>query len=131
MELRLIFDTIPEEFDSFRGRYCPELFEKLWERIQEVYDKEFHPTEEYTQHIDYHAADKYGYADFQTYIFKKERVYTADEFCASTATHCTHLALPEPYRTRFFDGVRKAINDFGGKITSYDSHVLYAAKKPE
>ena len=31
MELRRIFDTIPNEFDKFRPRYCPDLFDKLIE----------------------------------------------------------------------------------------------------
>ena len=29
MEFRKVFDTIPEQFDKYRSRYCPELFEKL------------------------------------------------------------------------------------------------------
>jgi len=29
MELRKIFDTIPEQFDKYRPRYSPELFEYL------------------------------------------------------------------------------------------------------
>jgi uncharacterized protein YeaO (DUF488 family) len=29
MELRKIFDTIPNEFDKFRPRYCAQLFDKL------------------------------------------------------------------------------------------------------
>ena len=29
MEFRKIFDTIPEEFDRYRTRYCPELFREL------------------------------------------------------------------------------------------------------
>lgn len=29
MEIRLVFDTIPEQFDSYRSRYCPELFAEL------------------------------------------------------------------------------------------------------
>ena len=31
MEFRRIFDTIPEEFDRYRPRYCPELFASLIE----------------------------------------------------------------------------------------------------
>ena len=104
--------------------------EKLWERIQEVYAKEFHPTESYTQRLGYHAAANYGYTDFCEYDFHKERVFTADEYCAFSARHCDHIALPEPYRSRFFEGLKKAINDFGGSITSYETHVLYTAKKP-
>ena len=29
MEFRRIFDTIPERFDKYRVRYCPELFAKF------------------------------------------------------------------------------------------------------
>ena len=29
MEFRKIFDTIPEQFDRYRPRYCPALFEYL------------------------------------------------------------------------------------------------------
>lgn len=31
MEFRRVFDTIPDEFDKYRGRYCPELFYDLIE----------------------------------------------------------------------------------------------------
>ena len=31
MDFRKIFDTIPEEFDRWRPRYCPELFADLAE----------------------------------------------------------------------------------------------------
>ena len=29
MEFRKVFDTIPEQFDRYRPRYCPELFAEL------------------------------------------------------------------------------------------------------
>ena len=29
MDFRKTFDTIPEEFDKWRPRYCPELFERV------------------------------------------------------------------------------------------------------
>lgn len=31
MEFRKIFDTIPEQFDKYRPRYCAELFDDLIE----------------------------------------------------------------------------------------------------
>ena len=29
MEFRKVFDTIPEQFDRYRPRYCPSLFKDL------------------------------------------------------------------------------------------------------
>ncbi len=34
MEFRKVFDTIPEQFDKYRSRYCTELFEKLIEHAK-------------------------------------------------------------------------------------------------
>ena len=63
-------------------------------------------------------------------IFQTTQVYTADEYVAFCGTHCDHLVIPEPYRSRFFAGLHEAVMAFGNRIEMLDSHVLMTVKKP-
>ena len=47
----------------------------------------------------------------------------------STPPHSDHLVIPEPYRTRFFDGLRQAVLEAGDRIVFEDTHILYLARK--
>ena len=38
--------------------------------------------------------------------------------------------LPEPYKTPFFEGLRAAVAEHGGKAVFEDTYVLYLTKKP-
>lgn len=62
--------------------------------------------------------------------FYGERVFTADEYAAFCGTHCDHIVIPEPWRTQFFDGLKKAVLAYGNRIVFRDTYVLYLAKKP-
>ena len=159
MEFRKIFDTIPEEFDKYRPRYSKELFdslidyakirpgksvlammlvsaeyrstnEALCDDIQKVYDQYFKPEYEY-QHRSFHYdnAPNYGYKKFERRDFFGERRFTADEYVAFSKTHCDHLVIPEPYNTKFFDGLRSSVLAHGNCIIFKDTYVLYLAKK--
>ena len=55
---------------------------------------------------------------------------TADEYVAYCGTHCDHIVIPEPYKSRFFDGLRDAVLSVGGKIEFRDVNPLYLAAKP-
>jgi len=104
--------------------------EDLYTKIEEVYSKYFYPEKKYTCSLAYSNVEKYGLVDFERRDYHKTREFNADQFVLYTGTHCDHIALKEPYRTNFFEGLRTAILDAGNKITLKDTIVLYLAKKP-
>ena len=105
--------------------------EQLFQRIQQVYAAYFKPTEEYAHGaFRYDGALDYGYVDFEKREYTGQRVFTAEEYVAFSGTHCDHIVLPEPYRTKFFDGLRQAVLDAGDRIVFNDTYILYLARKP-
>jgi hypothetical protein len=40
------------------------------------------------------------------------------------------MVIPEPYKTKFFEGIRRAVLEAGDKVEFWDTYVLYLAKKP-
>ena len=103
--------------------------EKLYNKIQAVYNEFFHPEIPYTCDLDYDAREKYGFTQLETREYKKSRTFTADEYVRLIGTHSDHLTLKEPYRTGVFEGIRAAINECGGSIARYDLYTMYLAKK--
>lgn len=105
--------------------------QELYNKIQQVYSTYFKPTETYTcGSFDYSKATDYGYVDFEKREYYGKRELTAEEYVAWSKTHCDHIVLPEPYRNKFFNGIRDAVNEAGGRIVFFDTYVLYLAKKP-
>lgn len=104
--------------------------EELYAKIQEVYSQYFYPENKYTCSLAYSKVDKYGFVDFECRNYHKTRELNADEFVSYTGTHCDHIALKEPYKTNFFEGIRAVIIAAGNKIKLNDTIVLYLAKKP-
>ena len=104
--------------------------EALYTEIQQVYDAWFHPETPYTQRFTYENAVRYGFTDLKRYTFPVERRFTADEYVAYLGTHCDHLTLREPDKSRFFDGIRSAILRHGNLLVSHDTVVLYLTRKP-
>lgn len=104
--------------------------EALFAQIQEVYEKHFRPETPYTCKLAYDNVVNYGFTNFECRNYHKTREMTADEFVAYIGTHCDHIALQEPYKTAFFEGVRDAIINAGNRITLRDNIVLYLARKP-
>ena len=104
--------------------------EPLYSKIQEVYTKYFHPEIEYTCKLDYDAREKYGFVDLECRQYNKKREYNADDYVSLIGTHADHITLNEPYKSKFFEGIKEAILDAGNKITIYDKIVLYLARKP-
>ena len=104
--------------------------EALYQDIQKVYDQYFKPEYRY-QHSSFHYdnATNYGYKNFERRDFYGERKFTADEYAAFCKTHCDHLVIPEPYETKFFDGLRNAVLAHGNSVVFKDTYVLYLAKK--
>lgn len=105
--------------------------EDLYNRIQQVYSAYFKPEIEYPHSgFPYTDAPNYGYVDFEKREYHSRRELTADEYAAYCGTHCDHIVIPEPYRSKFFDGLREAVLAAGNKIVFLDTFVLYVTKKP-
>ena len=101
----------------------------LYDRIHEVYSEYFHPEQNYTCRLAYENAQDYGFAPLERCEYHAQRILTADEYAAFSATHCDHIVLEEPYRTKFFDRLRKAVRDAGDRIVFNDTFVLYLTRK--
>ena len=105
--------------------------EALYQEIQKVYGAYFKPETPYTHgSFRYENAMHYGYTDFEQREYQTSRTLTADEYAAYCGTHCDHLVISEPYKNRFFDGLRQAVLNTGNRIVFLDTHVLYLARKP-
>ena len=105
--------------------------EELYEKIQQVYSAYYKPEIPYTNgNFRYESAAEYGYIDFEKREFYGKREFTADEYVAFCGTHCDHLTIPEPYKSKFFDGLRETVRANGNKVVFRDTYVLYLAKKP-
>ncbi len=104
--------------------------EPLYSRIQEVYAQYFRPETPYTCSLDYDARGKYGFTDLECRTYHKTREYNADDYVSLIGTHSDHLTLQEPYRSKFYDGIRDVILSADNKITLYDKITLYLARKP-
>ena len=105
--------------------------EALYQKIQEVYSAYFKPEVPYPHRaFGYTNAPQYGYTDLEKREFYGTRIYTAEEYVAYCGTHCDHLVIPEPYKTKFFDGLRETVEQAGNKVVFHDTHVLFLARKP-
>ncbi len=106
--------------------------EELYNEIQKVYAAYYKPETKYTHSsFKYTNAPNYGYTNFEKREFYGKREFTADEYVAFSGTHCDHIVIPEPYKSKFFNGLREAVLEAGNKIVFNDTYVLYLAKKPK
>ena len=122
-------DPIPGVTDS--KKLSAQRREALYQEIQKVYDAYFKPETPYPHSsFRYENAVQYGFTDFERREYQTTRTLTADEYAAYCGTHCDHLVIPEPFQSRFFDGLRQAVLDAGNRIGFLDTHVLYLARKP-
>lgn len=103
--------------------------EALYLKIQEVYDKYFHPETIYNCSLAYNNVENHGFIDFECRNYYKKREYNADDYVSLISTHADHIKLQEPYRTDFYEGIRAAIRESGDKIILNDTIVLYLARK--
>jgi SAM-dependent methyltransferase len=119
--------------------------ERLYSRIRDVYAEYFRPEPgtEYKCDLKYRELtppdeqrlriktfEQYGFVDAEYRHYDKKRMLTADGYVSWLSTHCGSIKLREPYRSKFFAGIRDAVLDFSNTITLYDTIVLYLAKKP-
>jgi phospholipid N-methyltransferase len=105
--------------------------EELYQKIQQVYNAYFKPETEYKNgSFRYDNAVTYGYVDFEKREFFGKREFTAEEYVSFCGTHCDHIVIPEPYKSKFFSGLRETVLKAGNKVVFLDTYVLYTAKKP-
>lgn len=105
--------------------------EELYNKIQQVYSKYFKPEIEYKRGaFQYSNASNYGYIDFERREYYDKAEFTADEYVAFSGTHCDHIVIPEPYKSKLFDGLREVVLNAGNKIVFHDTFTLFLAKKP-
>ncbi len=114
-----------------RAVYAEIMIKDLYNKIQQVYSAYFKPETPYMQgSFKYANATNYGYVGFEQREYDGRRELTADEYVALSGTHCDHMVIPEPYKRKFFDGLREAVLEAGNKIVFSDTFILYLAKKP-
>ncbi len=110
----------------------------LFEEIQSIYG-EHYPNKRQkslTEYTDERAAQtakiagKYGFADIKHALFHRTRIFFANEYCALLGTYSDHIVIEETIRKIFFSKIEDAINNYGGKITVYDTIDLQLARKP-
>ncbi len=107
--------------------------EELFNNIQKVYDEYYKPVTEYKnmkEPFDYLHATDYGYVDLTRHDFYGKRIFSADEYVMYCGTHSDHILIPEPYKTKFFEGLRSVVLAGGDKVEFRDTYVLYLTKKP-
>lgn len=104
--------------------------EALYQRIQQVYTRYFHPETAYAQKMNYTNVIHYGFTDLVCREYQSRRVLSAEEYTAYIGTHSDHIVLREPDRSEFFTGVRNAILEAGDRIEIEDTVILYLARKP-
>lgn len=105
--------------------------ENLFNKIQKVYSEFFKPECEYKHRgFQYSNATNYGYDGFEKREYYGKREFTADEYVAFSGTHCDHIVIPEPYKSKLYNGLKEAVIEAGNKIVFHDTHVFYLAKKP-
>lgn len=103
--------------------------EKLYEEIEKVYHKYFRVETKYTCKLNYENIVNYGFKDYSYREWHKKRILNADEYISYIGTHVEHITLKEPYKSKFYDGIRKAVMKFGNKIIIDDTIPLYLVKK--
>ena len=105
--------------------------ETLYRNIQKVYDAYFKPETSYMHgRFGYLNAPSYGFTEVEKREFHGTRVFTTEEYLAFCGTHCDHIVLPEPWKSSFYDGLRKAVEEGGDRVQFNDTYVLYLTKKP-
>ena len=105
---------------------------ELYAGIQKLYAQYYKPEIPYTHGgFRYDNATNYGFTDFREQDFSGRREMSPDEYVAFCGTHCDHIVISEPYKTLFFEGLRNAVEENGGRIVFEDTYVLYLARKPQ
>ena len=77
----------------------------------------------------YENALNYGFVNLCYKEWKRERILNADEYVSYISTHCEHITLEEPYKTKFYSGIKNVVIEAGNKISIIDTIPLYLVQK--
>lgn len=102
---------------------------ELVEEIEKIYQKYFHVKQRYNCKMDYLNVINYGFTNYLYKEWKSERTLNTDEYIAYISTHCEHITIEEPYKTKFYNGIRECFERFDNKITIIDTIPLYIMRK--
>lgn len=103
--------------------------QSLTDKIDHVYEEHFHVKQRYTCKMQYENVLNYGFGNLVYKEWKKKRVLNADDYISYIGTHCEHITLEEPYKSAFYEGIRKAVIEAGDQITIMDTVPLYLVQK--
>lgn len=73
---------------------------------------------------------KYGFIDVNYKLYHRTRTFNAKEYVSLINTYSDNRALEENKRNEFHKEIENAIDNYGGKITVYDTIDLELARKP-
>jgi hypothetical protein len=62
-------------------------------------------------------------------LFTRTRTFNSKEYVSLLGTYSDHIAIEEQKRLKFFAEIQKVIDDFGNKITIYDTIDLQLSRK--
>ncbi len=102
----------------------------LRNEMNKVYEEFFHVKQKYSCKMEYQNVLHYGFTNLQYTEWKRERILNAEEYICYIGTHCEHITLEEPYRTKFYQGIRAAFGNAGNQIIIVDTIPLYLVQKP-
>jgi SAM-dependent methyltransferase len=113
----------------------------LNDKIQEVYAEHFKSEFDYENYIKTRNSDseelsriekfkKYGFVDVEQRHYNDTREFNCEDYISYIQTHSTHIALREPYKSKFYAAIRDVIMSFGDKVTLNDDIILHIARKP-
>ncbi|MGL5415900.1 MAG: class I SAM-dependent methyltransferase [Clostridium sp.] len=102
---------------------------ELYKEIEEVYKKYFVVKQKYNCEINYENVVKYGFNKLKYLEWEKIRILNAEEYISYISTHCEHITLEEPNKSKFYEGIKEAILRAGNEITIHDTIPLYIAQK--
>ena len=113
---------LSEEIDRIYAAYYYKFHNKRQKALTEYSDEEAMQRAK--------IAEKYGFVDIKYALFYRTRTFSANEYRMLLGTYSDHIAMEESIREEFFSKIEKAINDYGGSITVYDTIDLQLARKP-
>ena len=113
----------------------------LNDKIQEVYAEHFKTEFDYEKYIKARNSDseelsridklkKYGFIDAEQRHYSNTREFNCEDYISYIQTHSTHIALKEPYKSKFYAGIKDVIMSFGGQVTLNDDIILHIGRKP-
>jgi len=114
--------ALSQKIDELYGKYYYTFYNKKQENPKE-YDEQQAKDRAL-------IAEKYGYTDIKYAMFYRTRIFTAREYITLLGTYSDHIAMEETIRKEFFGEIEKAINQYGGTFTVYDTIDLQLARKP-